>query len=98
MLIFCKEKHLKVILVTTPAWGSFRKFANADRIKQTTNYLKSLTVSHEIAYANYWDDKRFTVNNFGDTDHLNNNGAAKFTEILDKEFITPLLKSLAISY
>lgn len=36
----------------------------------------------ETIYLNFMNDKRFNHNDFYDVDHLNTNGAQKFTTIL----------------
>lgn len=90
---FCRQRRVKVLLVTMPCWGTFRKFAAGDKITQTQTFMSALVFPNQIAYADYWDDSRFALSDFADTDHLNSTGAAKFSHLLDCEFVKPFLNS-----
>jgi len=88
---FCRTHHVKVLLVTMPCWKTFREFANSSRVAQTKAYLESLVLPQQVLYADYWGDERFVLSDFADTDHLNSNGASKFSHLLDNEFVRSIL-------
>lgn len=47
----------------------------------------------DVRFANYHEDPRFGLQDFADPDHMNQQGAARFTKMLEQEFITPMLVS-----
>gem|GEM_PF-3266885 len=56
-----------------------------------SDYLGNHSAS--VRFANYFTDPRFTQKDFADNDHLNQTGAARFTRILEEEYISPMLLS-----
>ena len=42
---------------------------------------------YSVIYRNYLSDERFTLNDFRDADHLNQNGAVKFSDLLYREVL-----------
>lgn len=86
----CKEKSIKVILVTTPFKKYYNSFFeqdllknnfydNIERIRSKYNLLY-FDFSHD--YKNFNDEKYFR-----DYDHLNEEGSKKFMEILEKKLV-----------
>lgn len=87
IITYCKEHELTPVLITTP----FSKYYNAlvpedflERFYGTVNRIASDT---GVNYYDYSHDKRFSENLslFSDSDHLNEAGAAYFTQILAEE-------------
>ena len=89
----CTQRHIKVLIVTTPVWTTFRKYADKNRVNRIQRFVSSLVAPGQVAYGDYWSDARFVISDFGDTDHLNSIGAIKFSHILDHEFIQPMLSN-----
>ena len=46
--------------------------------------IRSICETHNIPYWPYNDDERFTREDFFNPDHLNKQGAAKFSRLLDE--------------
>ena len=84
---YCKEHEFTPVLITTP----FSVYYNnpvpedfLDRFYSTVNQIASDT---DVNYYDYSHDDRFTehLTLFSDSDHLNQEGAAYFMEILAEE-------------
>lgn len=84
---YCKERGITPVLITTP----FSVYYNnpvpedfLDRFHSTVNQIASDT---DVNYYDYSHDGRFTENLtlFSDSDHLNDEGARYFMEILREE-------------
>lgn len=87
IIAYCKEHGITPVLITTP----FSVYYNAqvpeaflDRFHSTVNQIASDT---GVSYYDYSHDGRFTENLtlFSDSDHLNEEGADYFLEILAVE-------------
>ena len=49
--------------------------------------IQTLQQKYGLEYYNYMTDERFVAEDFGDSDHLNTQGAKKFSRILKDEVI-----------
>ena len=94
IITLCREKKLIPILVTTPYLTEYSgpvkrdsEFMNAFR-----STLNEIIASEDVRYYDYSEDARFSHEYalFRDTDHLNKNGALKFTNILIGEVMHDL--------
>ncbi|WP_075559654.1 DUF1574 family protein [Parabacteroides timonensis] len=90
---FCENKQIKLILVTTPTYPSYYNYLNEDQLYLLFSTAKEIVNNHEnVLYLNYLKDDRFGDNDFNDGDHLSEQGAEKFTNIL-KDSIDHILKT-----
>ena len=80
---YCKQRKIKLVLFTTPAWYSYRNLIDSRQFARMheliTRFLKQ---NEETMYFDYLDDSRFTDEDFKDSNHLSDIGAEKFTKIL----------------
>jgi len=49
--------------------------------------IADLCAAHRVRYFNYFEDPRFVVSDFQNSDHLNEQGAIKFTRIVDSDIV-----------
>jgi peptidoglycan/LPS O-acetylase OafA/YrhL len=77
---FCRERHLKLIFVTTPHHACYRRLADPGILQANERDIRSL----DTPYINYFDDARFLDGDFVDGDHLNKGGAIRFSQVLSK--------------
>lgn len=79
----CVKRNISVLLLTTPAYITYRSNLDEKQLLMTESYCDSL-VSHydNVIYLNLLDDERFNEHDFYDSDHLNEYGAEKLTKIL----------------
>lgn len=80
----CYEMEIGVILVSTPMYKTFDRHKTENKKQHRTQLLDSLLAVHkDLIYLDFEYDKRFKVTDFRDEDHLNPDGAKKFTQILN---------------
>lgn len=80
-------RNITVVFVTLPVHHTYSDYiqpANYQRMQQT---IAELTAKYHIEYFNYFFDRRFTDEDFANSDHLNVRGADKFSRILEDEVI-----------
>jgi hypothetical protein len=81
---FCQKKNCQVILLTMPAWHTYRENMDAWQWQKTLETAQALEKQYEnVRYFNFIFDSQFIANDFGDADHLNPQGARKISKILD---------------
>ncbi len=87
MISVCKEKKIKVILVTMPVSRPYSALTNKSKLKKIFLSCKALKIKNSnVIYLNLFNDSRFSDNDFFDPDHLHSDGAKKCSMLLN-EFI-----------
>jgi hypothetical protein len=82
----CHQKDIQIIMISFPVRPEY--IINANKYKFEKNIKTSEDFSKlysNIKYYNYINDPRITGEDFYDADHLNDEGAKKFSRILKKE-------------
>lgn len=78
-------------MVTMPVFSTYSKFCDTAIINRNNDIINNMVSKYNCQYKNYFTDQHFEIADFHDNDHLNYIGAAKFTRMLDTEFVKPLL-------
>lgn len=83
MMDFCRERGVRLTLVTTPTGPLFRQHQSEQQVATNRRVLSRLLQQHpEVRHYDLEADPRFTSDDFYDADHLSDVGAAKLTKIL----------------
>lgn len=83
MLDKCGRKQVKVIIMTMPAYQTYRENLNQKQLELMEECCGYFVKHHDnVCYLNLMADERFCEDDFYDADHLNEFGAAKLTRIL----------------
>lgn len=81
----CNDNEVKVILVTMPAYKSYVQHLNQNQLELTTSAGEFMENNYSnCSYFNFLTDNRFTRSDFLDADHLNSQGAEKFSKLIDR--------------
>lgn len=80
---WCKERNVKLILLTPPAYDTYRKNLNSEQLKITIETTQKITTNNNCLYLNLLDDTRFYAKDFYDADHLSEIGAAKLSALVN---------------
>ncbi|MBC7935640.1 MAG: hypothetical protein H7Y86_09855 [Rhizobacter sp.] len=84
MINYCLAHNIKVILLAHPMYATYINNEVAEKNKRKVQYVDSLMAAvPTIRYFNYETDPRFSVHDFKNDDHLNSDGARKYTKIID---------------
>jgi len=85
--LFLKKRNIKVYLITTPTHVSYFKNVNEKIFDMIFKEISKITSKYNTKYYNFISDIRFNDLDFYNCDHLNINGATKFSKILNEEVI-----------
>ena len=78
----CQRRHLKLVLLMTPVSEAYTRKASKSQLAAIQQWAHTIKKSHpNVQVADYSQDRRFTKEDFFDSDHLNDRGAKKFSEI-----------------
>jgi hypothetical protein len=89
-ICLCKDAGVVPILITTPVYHTYRDHIDRDKFERMQKVIHGLCIETSVKYFNYFADHRFDVDDFHDNDHLNAQGAEKFSKILDQEVLQNL--------
>jgi hypothetical protein len=86
-----QKRNIRVVLLAPPVYTTYSKHCDTAIINRTNTIISSVVSKYKCQYRDYSTDQRFVQTDFHDNDHLNYSGAAKFTRMLDDDFVKPLL-------
>jgi hypothetical protein len=88
LLTELRKRNIHACFVTTPAYRTYSKYLNPFILQANQNILGKLCREFDAEYLDYLNDPRFLKSDFSDNDHLNIQGAEKFSRILDHDFVS----------
>lgn len=93
LIDFCIRKRITPVLITTPFTRYYNEQVSPEFLQQFYSVIAEICQEKNAVYYDYSHDARFTDNlqYFADGDHLNEEGAAYFTQILLQE--NPVLRN-----
>jgi hypothetical protein len=94
MIKICNNKKVKLVILFTPTLPAYTDNLNQKKLEIMFNEVNRLSYLNKDVYVlNYYYDKRFTMNDFYDGDHLNNYGARKLSKMIDETLKSYPLKN-----
>ncbi|MCI8772334.1 MAG: hypothetical protein HFI50_00155 [Lachnospiraceae bacterium] len=87
IIAYCKEHEITPVLITTPFSKYYRDLVSEEFLREFEDVITGIANDTGVNYYDYSYDARFRDNlaYFMDADHLNDEGAAYFMEILMEE-------------
>ncbi len=82
-----RSKNIDVILITTPVTTTFYQNISKAKWSRTQRTIQAMCDNFDLKYYNYFFDKRFSLADFSNDDHLNVDGARKLTRILKSDVL-----------
>jgi hypothetical protein len=83
----CKEKNIKILFVTSPFYQTYVKSIPLHAKKQVHDIVHDISIQNNVPFYDYSNSEVFTTRDFKNDNHLNPDGAKKFTQIIDKLLI-----------
>ncbi len=84
MISLCKEKNIKVILLTTPTYKTYTDNLNPSQVKIIGEMGNKFSKENKnTIYLNLITSTKFNQSDFFNTDHLSEIGAKKLTLLLN---------------
>ena len=85
----CEEKNVSVLLLTTPVCSTYYECVDSAQYSLMIETCQNMERKYNNAqYLNLFKDSRFVEEDFFDADHLETEGAAKLTKILEEYIST----------
>jgi hypothetical protein len=82
----CKKKNIKILLISFPVRPEYIKYVNNKKFNKMISTSQAFSSSCPLVrYYNCSMDPRMTEDDFYDVDHLNDEGARKFTRLMYDE-------------
>lgn len=87
IISYCKARDITPVLITTPFSKYYRDLVSAEFLSEFAEKVNTIASDTGVSYYDYSYDARFrgNLNYFSDSDHLNDEGAAYFMQILEEE-------------
>ena len=85
MADICRAHGVELILTTPPVWKGYRALYDRAQLDEMRTYTKTVVERNHLRYFDMAADTAFTDNDFFDSDHLNSDGAAKFSRMLKQK-------------
>ena len=87
-----EERKIKVLFISSPVRPGFFLRYDSSYTNKTSKFINYITGKYDnTAYVDFTKDMRFLLADFADPNHLNANGASRFSTILRDEYIKPML-------
>lgn len=82
----CKSKNIKVVIVSMPQTHLYSSYLNQNKLQAIFKTCQNFQDenANAVFYLNLFNDKRFIDEDFYDSDHLNEVGAGKCSEIVNQ--------------
>lgn len=85
------SRNIKMVIVTTPVYKTYYENVSKENYDVMTNAIVVIEKKYPVKSFIYFQDNRFEISDFMDNDHLNEDGARKFSYILKDEVIDEIL-------
>ncbi len=86
--VFCKNRNIQLILITTPCWSSYTDNLDKKQLAKMYELTHQFQHEYQLPYFDYLKDPRFTADDFIDSNHLSDVGAIKFSQILNADILS----------
>lgn len=80
---FCIKNDLSVFIVSTPLYTTYRNHKSVLKDSYRLSYLDSLKSNTKIKHLDFEESPLFTLKDFSNDDHLNAQGAKKYSLLLN---------------
>lgn len=92
LILTLKSKNIRVLLITTPVSPNIYLKYDSVYVGKRNEFIRYITKSYDnTVYADFTKDSRIKITDFADPNHLNSNGAKKFSTIIRDEYIFPMI-------
>jgi hypothetical protein len=85
LIALALENHIEVKLISTPLYSQYRDQLDLRILTSQQELIQTYLQNSNVKFYDYSKDSRFSDQDFVDFDHLNCEGAKKFSRILNQE-------------
>lgn len=88
-----QQMEIQEVIIIFPMSRSYREDSRVQKeYAKVIQFTDELFKDNNVKIYNYFDDKRFTDEDFVDVDHLNSQGSKKMSIIINEEILKPNLQ------
>lgn len=84
MLHILRTRKVEPIIITIPVYKTYYKYIDTNITRRNNDIISAMCNKYKCKYYNFLTDPRFSVDDFLDNDHLNSQGAKKFSKIINE--------------
>lgn len=86
IIAWCKNRNIRIVLLTPPAFKSYRQNLNETQLNVTIEIAKRIDLdNNNCIYLNLLNDSNFVAKDFYDADHLSEIGAEKLSNLINEK-------------
>jgi hypothetical protein len=86
IIAWCKNRNIRIVLLTPPAFKSYRQNLNKTQLNVTIGIAKKTDLdNNNCVYLNLLNDTSFVAKDFYDADHLSEIGAEKLSKLINEK-------------
>ncbi len=86
MAAWSADRNVKLVLVTTPAFETYRENMESEQWRITIDIARGMATQYSnVRYYNLIADPAFTAEDFSDADHLSQKGAEKLSRLINQK-------------
>lgn len=89
---YCTKNDIEVVICMLPKRKNILRHFEKDKVDEFNNYINTFT-NEKIHYLNYAAQEGWTVDDYTDRIHFNENAANKFSKILNEDMLRLLKKN-----
>ncbi|MEJ7556721.1 MAG: hypothetical protein WKF66_00330 [Pedobacter sp.] len=85
-IALCQSRGIKVVLITPPLYHTYLEKIPRNAKLEVSQIVKTIQRDFNVPYFDYSDDGHYSLLDFKNDNHLNSNGARKFSLEIDSFF------------
>ena len=86
-------RNVRPVFITPPVYITYSNHVDPKVLESIHNEIKNICEKYPCKYYNYFNDQRFSLEDFKDNNHLNAGGAEKFSKILNEEVVSKVCQN-----
>lgn len=86
------DRNIQIIFIIPPVYKTYYKYVDTSIMAENKRIISGLCKKFNAKQFDYFSDPRFTTEDFMNNDHMNWNGAKKFSLILDTDFVANICR------
>ena len=92
LVAFLTRHNIACVIITSPVYKTFAKYVDKSKSARGLAIIKNICEKYNCEYFNYFEDGRFSIEDFADNDHFCYVGAKKYSKIINDEIVEKYCK------
>jgi hypothetical protein len=92
LLELLRQHGIEAVILTTPVWHTYQENMRQEEWQLAKATVEELARKHGATYLDFLHEPRLVAADFSDADHLNADGAVRFTRLLNEKLGAPPIR------